>query len=150
MSLFTLALILCSLNAFAEGEFYYSVPVDNPKLEPYAIFLLENPSSIKEGAKVTFSYSLPKELVGNNFPPIILSGEDYGTETFTLAGENATAECQRVEQQTLCKMSYGKLDINKPDVSKAIKETSKSLKERRVREKVAKIFKDDPVGILSF
>ncbi|MES2767927.1 MAG: hypothetical protein V4596_02175 [Bdellovibrionota bacterium] len=149
MKILILLLSLISASAFAsEKRAYYSVPV-HPELEEYAIFEIENPKIVIEGTSVILTYKMPAELVGAEFPNVVLSGE-YGSESFDLIGKNARAECKVISEQTACRMEFTSLEINKKEVSKAIQKSAESFKEIRGREKVAKIFKGDPVGILSY
>jgi hypothetical protein len=144
-----LVLILVSLNLHAAEEYFYSVPVEDMELEPFATFQLKaNTKKLADGTLV-LKYQLPEVLAGKNYF-VVLTGANYSNAVFSLTGEKASAECQKVEKKSVCVIEHGDLIFDEKEVSKAIRRTSKSLKEISARAEVARHFKGDPVGILSF
>lgn len=144
-----LMMVIVSVNLHAAEEYFYSVPVKDVRLEPFATFQLKAKAEKQTDGTLVLKYKLPEVLAGKN-NLVVLSGAGYTKDVFTLTGENAHAECQKVEDKSICRIEYGDLIVDEKEVSKAIRRTSKSLKEITAREKVARLFKGDPVGILSF
>jgi hypothetical protein len=145
-----LALATTSAESGKTYRVSYIAPVADPELRPYARFVIASFSKTTDASGVTtISYELPLELTGVS-AVVTFSGIDNATsDTVVLSGPNGSMTCTR-EVNPNCEVKFVNLQIDQNMLEPQIEAISKSPEEVSARLKVAKSFRLDPGGVLSY
>lgn len=140
-------MLALATTTFVHASATYTVPVP-AELTGFAKFDLNDAVLSTVGSKITLSYSLPKELVGDNYGAIVLRGKKRSDSAFTLKGEFGDATCLANAQKTECIVDYDDLVIDRIGAVVAINARTENLRERALLIEVARIFESEPVGVI--
>jgi len=130
----------------------YEVPV-SPTLKPFASYPIHAIEFNIKGNQAFIGYHLPKELTGLTTSEIILKGEVGAGVSFEIKGTGGAAGvCLKAtpEHKIFCRIKYDKLDFDLAARRKILRSEFTNPLELAARTQVARIFSNEPVGILSF
>jgi hypothetical protein len=142
-----LGLMLLTSTAFADAtEVTYTVPVQDPALQPYATFETDSGQIERQGNQVTLTYQLPQELTGTQTSVTMIGVEVPGEVTMDLSGPQANATCTT----SSCTIRYKNLNLDESKTRDFLLNKDISRDEFNGRMQVFRHFEGDPIGILHF
>ena len=142
-----LLLALLLLTARISFGATYDVPVPT-ELASHSQWPLKDTQSTLEKDMIAVAYRLPVDLAGKDTPEFEFRGK-LGSGFFQVGGDGVYGVCMRSAAKPLvCMLKYPSLAIDEPSRDAALK-AKFSGEELLAREKVVRLFSNDPAGILS-
>lgn len=147
MLMFCLVLVAGSVQAARPMRGIYSIPVEDPALEPYAEFPVKFRSDVYDSDPNLLEFPLPVELVG--VPTTIRMEKQEDPAAVTYVGDGAEGTCQRSGRWLVCRMSFTGLPFD-PAAAEAAIDARFGAGEAPLRKQVASVFRSQPIGILKY
>jgi hypothetical protein len=133
------------------GQFagVYEVPTQ-PELARAAEFPVDRVSWRVSAGSATLTYDLPKELLGKSLD-LSFTGPIDAAGTATLTGEAGSAECSTAARTIACREVLDGLSPLEPDLEAVEQLAAKTYAgSAQDRIDVARLFSNDPIGIVTF
>ncbi len=153
MKRLSVLILISSLGAAAaqSPRAYYMVPVPPELAAVAAQDMPEGVTLTQENGLAHLVYRLPAELVGPNHPPIDLVQTAATPDWTDLGGHFGTARCNFLTPTAgLCLIDYDNLEIHPEEVTAFLQQKYAGKAELPGRLSVAKIFNNEPAGILRY
>lgn len=126
----------------------YSTPVP-PELASENTWFPITAEATLVNRDLTIRYQLPEDLVGKNQPGITARGKSTGGSFIQVLGDDVEGVCMISNAKPLtCMLKYPDTIIDVPSRDEALKQHFQGT-QFEARTKVARLFKNDPAGILS-
>lgn len=125
----------------------YAVPVP-PELQPYATYPVGDISLCSNGAGIELGYSLPALLVGRAERVSFAGAFDETTGAFVLTSEDGTSTCVVQRPEWSCVEEFTGIVVDLDEVAKETEGLDAA--EAAARLEVARLFANDPIGLLDF
>jgi hypothetical protein len=124
----------------------YSIPVQDPALEPYSEFPVKFKADHYEAEPEVLEFPLPVELVG---AATMIRLERLDPAAGTFIGEGAEGRCERSGRMLICHMAFSGLSFDSAGSDAAIDAQFGGV-EASSRKQVAAVFRSQPIGILKY